>query len=80
MRKGDLKFKEVMKVIGKDATLALVDNFGGMSLFFHVPKLTGHHRRRRDRHIREAHAEGIPVRQIARDYGVSTKDVERIVR
>lgn len=70
-------YKELIPVIGTEATEKLIRAFGGLTVYLSSPIILDI-QTRRDR-VLKLHHDGIEVREIARATGLSLRHIYRII-
>jgi Mor family transcriptional regulator len=71
-------FKKVALLLGEELTLALCNQFGGLTI--NVPRLAGFHRNKRDDRIRAEFDSGKKVRRLATKYHLTSRRVYQILK
>lgn len=70
-------YQTLVRLVGIEATMAIAEEFGGLSLYF--PKLDRLSARLRDERIRAEYNSGRSIQELARRYGLSDRRVREIL-
>lgn len=70
-------YQTLVRLVGMEATMAIAEEFGGLSLYF--PKLDRLSARLRDERIRAEYKDGYTIQELARRYGLSDRRIREII-